>query len=118
MGKYRHILRVAQVGWEGSQAAASYDEADAGIMVPWIEIDGHRLTSDVISGVEITMDHTFTVPKVTFIALVEIVYVDQQGKPLPLRRRIRAKRTAKKVAKRSAPVRRNAAGGIAQTKRR
>lgn len=111
-----HVIRVAQVGWNGSEAAKSVAESSAGTMVPWVEIDGHRLSSDVIVSVEWVMDASFTVPKLTLIGRVEIIYTDKDGKPLPLRRRIRAKRTAKKAAKRKAPVQRSASGKIVRRK--
>lgn len=96
-----HLLRVAQRGWDGPANAKSIEETHAGIEVAWIEIDGHRL--DNVTKVEVVMDEHFTTPVVTLVARVEIVYVDKDGKPLPLRRRIRARRAAKKAGTRKAP---------------
>ena len=80
----KHTIRIAQCGWHSDHAAETMDEVAIGIGVYWVEIDWHRI--DDVCRVEFTADKDeFTVARMTMDVMgpVEIVYVNEQGEPLP-----------------------------------
>ncbi len=79
-----HHIRIGTQGWNGKEAAKTADEAGAGIGARWLEIDGYRIPENAFVGASLTVsDNEFTTPVVTLIGTVEIVYVDNDGSPLP-----------------------------------
>lgn len=79
-----HRIRVGQLGWVRDRAATTVEEVEGGIGCSWVEIDGHRF--DGVVAVDYRADENeITVPVVTVevIGAVEIVYVDDDGEPLP-----------------------------------
>lgn len=76
-------IRIAQQGWAAVQAAKNLEEVKAGIRLPWVELDGVRLTD--IASVEFSAGaDEFGQARMTIELLgpVEIVYVGPDGEPL------------------------------------
>lgn len=78
-------IRVGTKGWNGSEAARTWDECAIGIGVEWVEVDGIRL--DDVVGVELKITEGFATPvlAVRMFGPMEIVYLDNEGVPLGTR---------------------------------
>lgn len=76
-------ITIAQQGWAGSTPAKSLEEVRAGVKLPWIELDGHRL-SDIAAVAFRAAGDEFGKATMTVELLgpVEIVYVGENGQPL------------------------------------
>lgn len=73
-------IRIAQRLVKDGATLNELDDEATGLFVPWIEIDGHRITA--LRDVEISMGAKATSVRVDFIAAAEIVFVDDEGVPL------------------------------------
>lgn len=92
----RHTIRVGTLGWDRDVAAKNLDDASLGIGLQWVEIDGARLPDGLVSGCDITTDGgSFMQLTLRLIGRVEIVYVDEAGKPLRRKARRRAEKAAR-----------------------
>lgn len=76
-------ITIAQQGWAGSQAAKSLEEVRVGLKLPWIELDGVRLTDITAVEFRAAADEFSTASMtVELLGPVEVVYVDKDGQPL------------------------------------
>jgi hypothetical protein len=75
-------IRIAMKGWSKFGPAETADEVRIGVGVPWVEVDGHRITEVVKAEIKTTEDG-FQEVTVSLIGPVEIVYVGRDGEPLP-----------------------------------
>lgn len=78
-------IKVAQqLVREGAPLTAADGRAHeaTGIFIPWIEIDGHRITD--LRTVDISMGAKSTSVVVDFMASAEIVFVDKEGAELAI----------------------------------
>lgn len=76
-------IRIAQQGWGHDGPAKSLEEVRAGVKLPWIELDGHRLSD--IASVEFraaTTEFGMATMTVELLGPVEIVYIGADGQPL------------------------------------
>lgn len=71
-------IRIATEAWDTSQAADGFDSANAGVLIPWVEIDGHRVTGVQRVKVRASEEGATTVT-IKAVAAVEVVLDD--GRP-------------------------------------
>lgn len=78
-----HAIRIAMKGWHGSEQATTGDEVDAGVALPWVEIDGVKYGA--ITHAEFHADKgafNETLLTIGFLGPVSIVYLDKDGNEL------------------------------------
>jgi len=77
-------IRLAMQGYGQRGPATTMDEVTCGIRVPWVELDGQRISKDLISAEFRASDDgpTRTLLTVEILGPVELVYTDAKGVPL------------------------------------
>ena len=80
-------IKIANIGWNGSEAPKSLEDVTSGIKVPWVElhVDGQsiRIPAEWICGVEVhSSGGEFTTVQLSLCGAPEYVYTDRKGNPL------------------------------------
>lgn len=75
-------IRIAQLAWDGASAADEITPSTVGLNLPWVEIDGHRITDLFGASIAVGAERgQIGVPHLTIdlIGTVELVYLDKDG---------------------------------------
>ena len=72
-------------GWGARGPAENSDEIVAGVRLPWIELDGHRISDGVVSAEFVASKEDISRCKLTLEIMgpIEIVYIDKDGHLFP-----------------------------------